>query len=467
MKIESILNEKGEKTDKKLKNSENNEAYSSCSEEFYSDVSSDNNSDMKEIESSSKIKKASTLNNNQSEKDKIEKYKKELKRNNLIETKLMKSITKKENPNRKNLELANSINYKTCPDKIVETDEFGFLKKVERPGESPYTPKNEQNKEQSEIENNEKDEKKTKEYLLLINSRTEKWIYMLEHYDIFSTKKFNKLKERTRKGVPDSLRSNVWQLFAEIKKFYKKDIFQKFSKEKLDQDTEETILKDLDRTFPSCQLFTDKYGHGQRKLFKVLSCYSLYNKEVGYVQGMGFLVALFLIYMDEESSFFMLDSIMNKYDMKGTYLQGFPDLKKKFYVLLALEKKFLPKIYDLLKRDNILPSLYASEWFICLFAKDLHPNLLVRIFDVFFLEGHKIIYKFALAFLKAKEKKMLESTDMMKTMDIIREPLNNFDNDYLFNIAFGFHLSKNQIKKYEIEYERNKNNEKDEFISQL
>ena len=461
MKIESILlDDKEENNEKKIKNNGNNEGYSSCSEEFYSDVSSDNNSDMKENESSSKIKKASALNN-------IEKYQKELRRSNLIENKLMKSITKKENPNRKNLELANSINYKTCPDKIVETDEFGFLKKVERPGESPYIPKNEQNKEQSKIENNEKDEKKTKEYLLLINSRTEKWIYMLEHYDIFSTKKFNKLKERTRKGVPDSLRSNVWQLFAEIKKFYKKDIFQKFSKEKLDQDTEETILKDLDRTFPSCQLFTDKYGHGQRKLFKVLSCYSLYNKEVGYVQGMGFLVALFLIYMDEESSFFMLDSIMNKYDMKGTYLQGFPDLKKKFYVLLALEKKFLPKIYDLLKRDNILPSLYASEWFICLFAKDLHPNLLVRIFDVFFLEGHKIIYRFALAFLKAKEKKMLESTDMMKTMDIIREPLNNFDNDYLFSIAFGFHLSKNQIKKYEIEYERNKNNEKDEFISQL
>ena len=153
--------------------------------------------------------------------------------------------------------------------------------------------------------------------------------------------------------------------------------------------------------------------------------------------------------------------------MKGTYLHGFPDLKKKFYVLLALEKKFIPKIYDLLKRDNILPSLYASEWFICLFAKDLHPNLLVRIFDVFFLEGHKIIYRFALAFLKVKEKKMLESTNMMNTMDIIREPLNNFDNDYLFSIAFGFHLSKNQIKKFEVEYEKNKNNENDEFISQL
>lgn len=107
-------------------------------------------------------------------------------------------------------------------------------------------------------------------------------------------------------------------------------MFNKISKEKLDEDTEETIIKDLDRTYPSCQLFTDKYGNGQRKLFKVLSCYSLYNKEIGYVQGMSFIVALFLIYMDEESTFFMLDSVMNKYEMKGIYLPGFPDLKKSF-----------------------------------------------------------------------------------------------------------------------------------------
>ena len=47
----------------------------------------------------------------------------------------------------------------------------------------------------------------------------EKWNYMIEHYEEFSTKKKKKalLKSRTRKGVPDSLRGYVWQLFAKIK----------------------------------------------------------------------------------------------------------------------------------------------------------------------------------------------------------------------------------------------------------
>ena len=325
-KIDSLLD--GEK-DSTTKGKSNNkfEYNSSADEEFYSDISSDNNSNNKIEENSTNIKKARTGKEIQ---QMNERFNKELRKSNYIESTLITSIEKKENANRENLDLAGKINFKSIPDKIIETDEFGFLKKVERPGETPYENKNQENKTE-------------KNDLLLINSRTEKWIYMLEHYDLFSTKKFSKLKQRTRKGIPDNLRSNVWQLFGEMKKYYKKDLFDKISKEKLDEDTEETIIKDLDRTYPSCQLFTDKYGKGQRKLFKVLSCYSLYNKEIGYVQGMSFLVALFLIYMDEESTFFMLDSVMNKYELKGIYLPGFPDLKKKFYVLLNLEKNFYQK----------------------------------------------------------------------------------------------------------------------------
>ena len=449
-KIDSLLDEKKDSTTK-VKNNNKFEYNSSTDEEFYSDVGSDNNSNNKIEGNSTKIKKARTAQEIQ---EMNEKFNKELRKSNYIESKLITSIEKKENANRENLDLAGKINFKTIPDKIIETDEFGFLKKVERPGETPY-------------ENKDQENKTEKNDLLLINSRTEKWIYMLEHYDLFSTKKFSKLKQRTRKGIPDNLRSNVWQLFGEMKKYYKKDLFDKISKEKLDEDTEETIIKDLDRTYPSCQLFTDKYGKGQRKLFKVLSCYSLYNKEIGYVQGMSFLVALFLIYMDEESTFFMLDSVMNKYELKGIYLPGFPDLKKKFYVLLNLEKKFLPKIYEVFKRDNILPSLYSSEWFLCLFTKDLKFKYVVRIFDVFLLEGFKVIYRFALAFLKLREKYFIQSNGIMETMNALHETIDNIDVETIFNVAFGFHLSKDQIKKYEAEYEKNKNNDNDEFMSQL
>ena len=176
---------------------------------------------------------------------------------------------------------------------------------------------------------------------------------------------------------------------------------------------------------------------------------------------MGFIVAVFLTYMDEESSFFMLHSLMKKYDMEGFYLPGFPILKKTFYILLNLEKKFIPKIYELFKKEGMIPSMYASEWFICLFSRNLEFNSLVRIFDVFLLEGYKVIYRFALAFLKLKEEKFLEGKDgLASIMPTINECTENVDVEKVFNIAFGFSISRKYIEKLGNEYEKVKNDEK-------
>ena len=373
--------------------------------------------------------------------------------NKTIEEGLLESINKKENVTKEKLILAEKINFKNNSEALIQTDEFGFIK--------------DKGSKESKIQKEDKNHL-SKTELLTINARTEKWRFMLEHYDVYKGKKKKKLKKRTRKGIPDSLRGYVWQLFSKMNKYYMKDMYENLEKEKLDPDTEITIIKDLDRTFPSCQLFKDKYGAGQRKLFKVLSNYSKYNKDIGYVQGMGYLVALFLIYMNEESSFFLLHSLIKNYELEGIYKQGFPDLKKKFYVLLNLEKKFVPKIYEVFKRDGIFPSIYASEWFICLFSKDLKINVLVRIFDTFLFEGFKVIYRFALAFLKMKEKQFIKGKPgIISTMEVIKSCFENIDIDALFKVAFSFHLSKKHINKYELEYDLNKDNANNEFMKQL
>lgn len=72
------------------------------------------------------------------------------------------------------------------------------------------------------------------------------WRYMLEHIDIYKGKKRNKLKEKTRKRILDSLRGYIWKLFSKMDKYYMKDLYQNLEKEKLEPETETTIIKDLD-----------------------------------------------------------------------------------------------------------------------------------------------------------------------------------------------------------------------------
>ena len=375
----------------------------------------------------------------------------------IIEKDLIESVQKMENVTKENLELAEKIKFKNNTDRIIETDEFGFFKK-----DSNISDNNDN------IIMKKDTNKLTKEQILTINARTEKWQDMLNNYQKYQTTKRAKLKSRTRKGIPDSLRSIVWQLFAGTDKLKEKNLFENLNKQELDKDIEGVIIKDLDRTFPSCQLFKEKYGMGQRKLYRVLSNYSKYNKVLGYVQGMGYLAAIFLLYMDEESAFYMLHSLVKNYGFEGLYKEGFPDLKKKFYVLLNLEKKYIPKIYDIFKRDGVFISIYASQWFLCLFAKDLKPNILVRIFDVFLFEGFKVIYRFVLAFLKLKEKEFISNKKgIFYSMNTIKLLFDNIDIDELFKVAFSFSLSRSHIKKYEEEYEQNKNNKDNEFVKQL
>ena len=434
--IENSENEK--KDDKEKEQLETNEKTKKLN------CSSSSGEDSDKSSTEDKINKKEIKNEIKEEKEKENETKKK-------EEILLNSIKNKENATYQKIQMAEEINFGALPDKLINTDEYGFI--IEK-----------KSGENNETNNNNKDI----DELLKINARMEKWNYMIENYQEFITKKFNKLKERTRKGVPDSLRSYVWQLFAEKDKYYEKDIFQKLESIKIKEELDTVIIKDLDRTYPNCQLFKDKYGNGQRKLYKVLSNYSKYNTATGYVQGMGFIAAVFLTYMDEESSFFMLHSLMKKYELEGFYLPGFPELKKTFYILLNLEKKFIPKIYELFKKEGMIPSMYASEWFICLFSRNLEFQNLVRIFDVFLLEGYKVIYRFSLAFLKLKENEFLKGKDgLASIMQTINQCLENVDIENLFKIAFGFSLSRKDLDKLGKEYDKIKDNQNDEFVKQL
>ena len=423
-----------------MEKSLNDSSSSNGSEDMEENINNDNNNDNNKGKEENKCNLHSTRS--------------------LIEKNLIESVSKMEGVTKEKLDLAEKINFKNNTDKLVETDEFGFLKSQDEKGNE-----NNNNKKGQE---GSKDSKITKEELLKVNARTEKWQYMLEHYKTYQSIKRFKLKSRTRKGIPDNLRSYVWQLFAGKDKLVKKGLFEKLDKEPIDENSELSIIKDLDRTYPLCQLFKEKYGKGQRNLFRVLSNYSKYNKNIGYVQGLGYLAALFLIYMDEESAFYMLHAVIKNYEMEGLYLPGFPDLKKKFYVLLNLEKKFIPEIYNILKRDEALPSFYASEWFMCLFCKKVKPNILVRIIDVFLYEGYKVIYRFAIAFLKMKENDFIKNpSGIFYSSVTLKKLFENIEVEELFKEAFDLNLSKKHIAKFEEEYEENKDNPNNEFMKQV
>jgi len=66
------------------------------------------------------------------------------------------------------------------------------------------------------------------------------------------------------------------------------------------------IGKDVGRSFPNVDMFREKDGEGQRMLGNVLKAFSLYDEEIGYCQGLGFVVGPLLMHMSESEAFCVL-----------------------------------------------------------------------------------------------------------------------------------------------------------------
>jgi len=264
------------------------------------------------------------------------------------------------------------------------------------------------------FETNANDAKKdwSREKIKLVektNDRIEKWLAMLNNWDNVNQ---SKLKSRCRKGIPDAVRGEVWLRLTgadELKK-NAKGKYNDLRHEEPEKKYADVIERDLDRTFPTHSIFNKHSDIGQGGLRNVLRAYAVYDQEVGYCQGMGFIAALFLMYMTEEDAFWLLVAVLSddkKWKMRGLFTEGLPFLRQRFFQLEKLIEIFFPELSKKLEYVDIPPSCYATKWFMTGFAHVLPFPVVVRIWDMYLYEGNKIIFRIALQCLKENESTLL------------------------------------------------------------
>ena len=72
----------------------------------------------------------------------------------------------------------------------------------------------------------------------------------------------------------------------------------------------DVIERDLHRTFPRHEMFTEASGVGQSEMRKVLYAYGRHNPSLGYCQGMGMVAGLLLMHTSSEMAFAMFKRIV-------------------------------------------------------------------------------------------------------------------------------------------------------------
>jgi len=130
------------------------------------------------------------------------------------------------------------------------------------------------------------------------------------------------------KGVPQAKRGQVWMWLAKRNSKNQNHKSNVAYTDLLKQSTihQHSILLDLARTFPTHPNFSKKLGSGQLALFNVLKAYSIVDPEVGYCQGLSFIVGILLIHVNnsEEKAFEMLKFLLIDLNLREQYR---PDMK--------------------------------------------------------------------------------------------------------------------------------------------
>ena len=114
------------------------------------------------------------------------------------------------------------------------------------------------------------------------------WAALVQDYPSTASRLPTLTTTKIRAGIPPPLRGVVWTSMSGAREKGLDEAFEKLQNEK--SSYEGIINKDVGRSFPGVELFRDAEGEGQKMLGRVLKCFSLYDQDIGYCQGLGFLV---------------------------------------------------------------------------------------------------------------------------------------------------------------------------------
>ncbi|CAL5403384.1 unnamed protein product [Camellia sinensis] len=249
------------------------------------------------------------------------------------------------------------------------------------------------------------------------------------------------LKNLIRKGIPAVLRPKVWfSLSGAAKKkstvpeSYYNDLI-KAVEGKITPATRQ-IDQDLPRTFPGHPWLDTPDGHAT--LRRVLVGYSFRDSEVGYCQGLNYVAALLLLVMKtEEDAFWMLAVLLENVLVSNCYTNNLSGCHVEQRVFKDLIVKKCPRIAAHLEALDFDVSLVTTEWFLCLFSKSLPSETTLRVWDLLFYEGAKVLFHVALAIFKMKEEELLIAFQVGDVINILQKTTHHlFDPDELLTVAF-------------------------------
>ena len=194
---------------------------------------------------------------------------------------------------------------------------------------------------------------------------------------------------------------------------------------------------------------------GQASLRRLLKAYSVYDRDVGYCQGMNFIAGMLLtLNVSEEEAFWLFTYIMHSKpcQMHGMFGEHMSETHKVLFVAEQLIQQFLPKLYKHLDREHVHITMFATQWLLTQYTSSFPFDLVTRIWDCFLVEGWKVTYRIMLALLVQCQAKLLKMS-FEEILAFFRTMPESVEGAATMEAALKIPLKTAHIAKYEREWE--------------
>lgn len=115
---------------------------------------------------------------------------------------------------------------------------------------------------------------------------------------------------------------------------------------------------------------------------------------------------------------------METYEMRTMFTLNMEGLQLRLYQFSNLLDQILPNLSNFLKLHEVNVPMYASQWFLTLFAYAFPMELILRIYDIVFAEGAaETIMRVSIAMLKRSEERIMQLTEFEDILDFLSNKL--------------------------------------------
>ena len=187
--------------------------------------------------------------------------------------------------------------------------------------------------------------------------------------------------------------------------------------------------------------------------YNILRIFFLMRSDLVYKKSIVPLIYVFLMIDENEyNAFCNVYNLICNSDIIKFYIGDEDYINKTIVLFSDLVKKYLPKIHEHFTNLEIVHELYFIPWITGIFSSSMRYKLLLRVLDLYLINGEYILFQIGLSILSIQEDDLLDLA-ISETFKLLKKLSSKFKEDFFLEKMKGFNCIKDEYNKWKNENE--------------